>query len=398
MNALEIFTGAGGLAIAASRAGFRHLALVERDQYCCDTINENLERGAPSVRGWPSMRPTDIRSARFDDYAGEVDLLAGGPPCQPFSLGGKHRAHLDPRDLFPQAVRAMRELRPRAVVLENVKGLTRARYASYLEYLVLQMTYPSLARRDGEDMVAHLSRLEQHHTGGAPPEYRVVYQCLNAADYGVPQKRERVFFVAFREDLHAGWSFNTHVPPTHSLYRLLFDQWITGEYWRRHDIRPPRSPSRSATRRLEQLMVTGRLPTELPWNTVRDALFELPHPRSVAAREWPNHVYQPGARTYPGHTGSPLDEPAKTIKAGVHGVPGGENMLRYPNGRVRYFTVRETARIQCFPDDYHFHGSWSETMRQLGNAVPVRLGQVVLQSVMNHLESMEDNVRQLAAG
>lgn len=94
-----------------------------------------------------------------------------------------------------------------------------------------------------------------------------------------------------------------------------------------------------------------------------------------------NHVFNPGARSYPGHTGSPLDEPGKTLKAGDHGVPGGENMLLRPDGSVRYFTVREAARLQTFPDDYVFRGSWSETMRQLGNAVPVRLAQVIASSV-----------------
>jgi DNA (cytosine-5)-methyltransferase 1 len=82
-----------------------------------------------------------------------------------------------------------------------------------------------------------------------------------------------------------------------------------------------------------------------------------------------------------------LDEPAKTLKAGVHGVPGGENMLLLPDGRVRYFSVRESARLQTFPDDFLFHGSWTETMRQLGNAVPVHLARVVGEDVARHLET-----------
>jgi DNA (cytosine-5)-methyltransferase 1 len=80
-----------------------------------------------------------------------------------------------------------------------------------------------------------------------------------------------------------------------------------------------------------------------------------------------------------------LDEPAKTLKAGDHGVPGGENTLAYSDGSVRYFTVRESARLQTFPDDYIFHGSWSESMRQLGNAVPVRLGQLVAEDIKTRL-------------
>jgi len=104
-----------------------------------------------------------------------------------------------------------------------------------------------------------------------------------------------------------------------------------------------------------------------------------------------NHVFQNGAKIYPGHTGSPLDLPAKTLKAGDHGVPGGENMMVLGNGDVRYFTVRESARLQTFPDGYVFHGSWTETMRQLGNAVPVALGRQVAASVAARLAESELN-------
>ena len=115
---------------------------------------------------------------------------------------------------------------------------------------------------------------------------------------------------------------------------------------------------------------------------------DLPDPETnlVAAKKLPNHRFQPGARSYVGHTGSPLDEPAKTLKAGVHGVPGGENMLSRLDGDVRYFTVRESARLQTFPDDFLFHGSWSEAMRQLGNAVPVRLARIIGENVAHRLQ------------
>jgi DNA (cytosine-5)-methyltransferase 1 len=94
-----------------------------------------------------------------------------------------------------------------------------------------------------------------------------------------------------------------------------------------------------------------------------------------------NHVPVPGARVYVGHTGSPLDEPAKTLKAGVHGVPGGENMLAMSDGTVRYFTVRESARLQSFPDEYFFPGCWGQSMRQIGNAVPVSLAHLLASSI-----------------
>ena len=91
-------------------------------------------------------------------------------------------------------------------------------------------------------------------------------------------------------------------------------------------------------------------------------------------------------KIYPGHSGSLLDEPSKTIKAGAHGVPGGENMLVLDSGEVRYYTVRESARIQTFPDTYRFVASWTESMRQIGNAVPVKLAEVVGRSVFSHFE------------
>jgi DNA (cytosine-5)-methyltransferase 1 len=127
-----------------------------------------------------------------------------------------------------------------------------------------------------------------------------------------------------------------------------------------------------------------------PWRTVRDAIHDLPDPEREpeASSEFLNHRFQPGARSYKGHTGSPLDEPAKTLKAGVHGVPGGENMLCRHDGSVRYFTVRETARLQTFPNDFMFHGSWTETMRQLGNAVPVDLARLIASDIKEHLERL----------
>ncbi len=123
---------------------------------------------------------------------------------------------------------------------------------------------------------------------------------------------------------------------------------------------------------------------------MRDAISDLPDPEQFLTNPVPNHRFNPGARSYAGHTGSPFDEPAKTLKAGDHGVPGGENMLARANGTVRYFTVREAARLQTFPDDYIFSGPWTEAMRQLGNAVPVRLAEVVATSVAETLRSLKN--------
>lgn len=373
--------------MGVSRAGFHAAAVVERDRYCCDTIRENQERGLEPVKKWP-LTEGDVRQFNFKPFAARVDLVTGGPPCQPFSIGGKHRAHSDARDMFPEAVRAVRDTQPRAFLFENVKGLTRATFASYFEYIRLQMTYPELTAKGDEAWVEHLSRLERHHTQGKPDglHYRVVTRVLNAANYGVPQRRERVFFVGFRADTNIEWSFPEE---THSQDALLWEQACSGEYWERHRVpKRARRLSPRAQDRARRLEAAGKPQLEA-WRTVRDALSGLPDPEHdpAAAAQHLNHRFQPGARSYVGHTGSPLDEPAKTLKAGVHGVPGGENMLMRPDGTVRYFTVRESARLQTFPDNFLFHGSWSETMRQLGNAVPVSLAERIAGDIRRHLEA-----------
>jgi DNA (cytosine-5)-methyltransferase 1 len=384
MRSVELFAGAGGLAIGMSNAGFNHAAVVEWDHDACETFRQNQRHHMHSVEQWP-LYEGDVRAF---DYAklSDVMVVSGGPPCQPFSLGGKHRGHMDKRDMFPEAVRAVRELRPKAFIFENVKGLMRETFTDYFEYIHLQLTYPSLVRAKAESWREHRTRLEQHHTSKrARSEYILVYRLLNAANYGVAQRRERVFFVGFRSDLGVEWSFPEGCCSEDALLR---SQWVTGEYWERHGVpkrQRPQLGERQATRvdklRSGVLFEYGKL----PWLTVRDAIGDLPDPEKDLRTGVRNHIFNPGARSYPGHTGSPLDEPAKTLKAGDHGVPGGENMLARADGSLRYFTVREAARLQTFPDAYTFRGAWTEAMRQLGNAVPVRLAEIVARSVAETL-------------
>lgn len=383
MKVVELFAGAGGLGMGMAKAGFKPERVVEWDRWCCDTIRENRTVEKGPVTRWPAPIEGDVRTVDFRDLQGRVELVSGGPPCQPFSLGGKHRAQRDGRDMWSEAVRVVREIQPKAFVFENVKGLTRASFATYFSYIVLQLSYPEILSTGEEDWADHLSRLEQHHTanGNSGLQYRVVPRLLNAANYGVPQRRERVVFVGFRADLGIEWSFPEE---THSLDALLWDQRRGGVYWDRH--RVAAIDQTLDCRLYERGMKLLEKPKAKPWRTVRDAIHSLPPPSERPSTEFLNHRLQPGARSYPGHTGSPLDEAAKTLKAGVHGVPGGENMLANPDGTVRYFTIRESARLQTFPDNYQLHGSWSEAMRQLGNAVPVELARVVASSVADHLK------------
>lgn len=382
MRAVELFAGAGGLALGVGLAGFNPEVVIEWDKWACDTIRENQQRENPLVSDWPLVEG-DVRLHDFSTIAGEIDLVSGGPPCQPFSLGGKHKANFDKRDMFPTTIDVVRTLKPKAFLVENVKGLTRASFVNYLQYIILQLTFPEITIGPDEPWVEHLARLEKEKTRGRSSglTYDVVCRVLNAANFGIPQRRERVFIVGFRRDVEARWSFPEE---THSLDALIKAQWISGEYWDVHKVATKNRPtldSRTQSR-VEKIKCTGDYDFGLPWRTVRDCLVGLPDPRKTkkAAECW-NHSFQAGARVYPGHTGSPLDLPAKTLKAGDHGVPGGENMMVMPNGDVRYFTVREAARLQTFPDNYVFHGSWTETMRQLGNAVPVALARLMASSV-----------------
>lgn len=378
-SSIELFAGGGGMSLGLAKCGVGHHALLEWDKNACSTLRENLKLfSGKEIK--PIVIQGDAREFSYDDYAGGVDIIAGGPPCQPFSLGGQHRAWDDGRDLWSEAIRAVRETRPRAFIFENVKGLTRQKFADYLEYITLQLSHPGIVMKRGESWSDHRTRLERHHCRGAKkaPEYRVVFRLLNAADYGVPQQRQRVFFVGFREDMGTSWSFPE---ATHSRESLLYQKWITGEYWKRHGIRPQQE--KPPRRVIEELSSELYPAIRKPWQTVRDALVGLPDPRTP--HDILNHEYRGNAKQYPGHTGSALDEPAKAIKAGVHGVPGGENMLIQDDGKPRYFTAREAARIQTFPDRYVLKGSWTESMRQLGNAVPVSLAQVIAQSVIKSL-------------
>jgi DNA (cytosine-5)-methyltransferase 1 len=276
--------------------------------------------------------------------------------------------------MWPEAVRAVRETMPRAFLFENVRGLTRKAFADYLLWVQLSLSAPHIERHSGESRNNHLQRLLKAKPDA---EYRVSVTRVNAADFGAAQKRHRVIIAGVRKTV-------AEKPPaleaTHSRERLIWEQWVTGEYWKRHGISKPKGPDRIDAALVERLRTSGVAPSDLPWRTVRDAIAGLGEP-SKGGVKVANHDFQPGARSYTGHTGSHPDMPAKALKAGVHGVPGGENTLLIPDGGVRYFTVREAARLQGMPDEYEFVGSWSENMRPLGNAGPTQLAEAAGRAV-----------------
>jgi DNA (cytosine-5)-methyltransferase 1 len=362
MLSAELFAGCGGLALGMSRAGFTHKCMAEFDHDAVETVLHNKRRGVEHVREWPMGRQ-DVRDINWRAL-NSLDLVSGGPPCQPFGIGGKKRGQDDQRDMWPEAIRAIREAKPRLFLFENVRNLTGPRFRPYLAWIVAHLKKPTIARGSDETHAAHRQRLQSTPTKS---EYRVVWQVVNAADFGAAQTRHRVLIFGVRSDRDIEPSL---MVPTHSRDRLLWDQFVSGEYWARHGMRRRKEPAlQQHRRRIQELKDEGTPPAGAPWVTVRDALMGLGEPNGKH-----NHVLQPGARIYPGHTGSPLDLPAKALKAGDHGVPGGENMLVRDDGSVRYFTIREAARLVGLPDEYEFPRSWSESMRQLGNAVPAPLG------------------------
>jgi DNA (cytosine-5)-methyltransferase 1 len=368
MKSLELFSGAGGLAKGLELSGLKHSALVELNKHAYASLCENFDAEKVFLG--------DVRDFNLE-MLDSIDVVAGGPPCQPFSLGGKHKADQDNRDMFPYAIRAIETLKPKAFVFENVKGLLRQTFADYFEYVVLRLTYPSFtaaASLDWKQHVGELRSLSQLPYAGI--KYNVQFKLINAASYGVPQMRERVVIVGFRSDLKCSWLFPAE---THSADRLFWDMYVTGEYWERHKICKSERPliDKSVEDKIFRLIEKYGMfePALMPWQTMRDALNNLPDPKSNHGIS--DHIFRDGARIYPGHTGSTLDSPAKTIKAGDHGVPGGENMIRFPDGKVRYLTVLEAKRLQTFPDDFVIKGVWGEAMRQIGNAVPVLLAETI---------------------
>lgn len=380
LRGIELFAGCGGMAMGLSRAGVTHALLVERDSDAVATMTHNKDRGVEYVTHWPITRD-DVRAIDWRPWRGRIDLISGGPPCQPFGIGGKKRGHQDDRDMWPEAVRAIREARPPAFLFENVRNLASPTFRPYLTWILACLRHPDILRRAGETHADHLTRIE---ADDRPPAYHVTWQVVNAADHGAPQIRHRVLIQGITA---AAGGPPAAMTPTHTRDRLLWDQYVTGVYWKRHGLTmplfPKDGPLASRVRALHRLA----RPPSRAWVTLRDAISGLGEPDGFA-----NHVFQPGARTYAGHTGSPLDLPAKALKAGDHGVPGGENMIRFPDGSIRYLTMREAARLTGLPDTYRFPRSWSETMRQLGNAVPVQLAE----SAGLHLRHQIDG-RQISA-
>lgn len=377
LTAVELFAGAGGMATGAHRAGLEVIDLVEWNEACCETLRRNVQH-----IGWKDARDIearDVQEVDFSPHRGAVDVLTAGAPCQPFSNAGHRRGRHDDRNMLPEVVRAIAECRPRAFVIENVRGLLFPSSIDYLKSIVARLRNPTIDDPGtvGEE---HLF----HYVAPAPSEddeYRVEYQLLNAADFGLAQNRPRLFIVGIQQE-EAGFQWPAGKHSRSSLIAALLE----GPYWREH-VGVPRAAQQRAQAGLVPRTEGAGLKR---WATLRDVTTRLDPPaRATIDASDPSHVLVPGARLYGKHTGSRIDWVGKTVKAGVHGSPGGEHIVVTSPKRFRYLTVRECAELQGFPRTYVLPERRTPAMRQLGNAVPVNVAEAILGSVRDCLNNSQ---------
>ena len=323
IRAIDLFCGAGGLTLGMKRAGVHTVAAVEYDRDACRTF----EASFPDV----TLIEDDIRNVDFHAYSG-LDLVVGGPPCQPWSTGGKRMGERDTRDMLPEFVRAVLEIRPKAFLMENVPGLA----GTHRDYLI-ETVRPLLDHYDIADPIL-----------------------VNAAEHGVPQKRRRMLLTGYRKDF--GGVFE--VPQARKLVpaSTVIGKSIVGEhnpskvtYAKNPDIRP--NPFDG------QLFNGGGRGIDL----------SKPSPTILASA---------------GGNKTPFVDVADLVPAyHSHLMAGGKPRSgTLPN--ARRISVRECARLQTFPDEMLFHGRRSSQYRQVGNAVPPVLAEMAARALLKGMHAV----------
>lgn len=325
---LELFAGAGGLALGMEKAGFSHILLNEIDHHACETLRLNRPE-------W-NVVENDIHEIDFKPFLGKVDLLTGGFPCQAFSFAGKRLGFEETRGtLFFELARAVKESQPKVFMAENVKGLIDHDGGRTLQVI--------------KDVISEL--------GYTLIEPRV----LRALQYNVPQKRERLILIAIRNDIAPLVSFEW--PDVSDSYRTLRDAFYAGDLF---DCDVPVSGGQEypeSKRKVMELVPQGGDWRNLPPEIAKD--------------------YMKGSYTLGGgKTGMArrlsMDEASLTLTC----APAQKQTERCHPTETRPLTVREYARIQTFPDDWQFCGSLSAQYKQIGNAVPVNLSWAIGRSLM----------------
>lgn len=334
-TSIELFAGGGGLALGMEKAGFKHVLLNEFDKFACATLRKNRPN-------W-NVVEGDIHNISFKDYEGKVDFLSGGFPCQAFSYAGNKGGFEDARGtLFFELARAVKEVKPKVFMGENVKGLYTHDKGHTFEVI--------------KSVIADLG-------------YTLVEpQVLKAIQYQVPQKRERLILIAIRNDIADKVKF--HYPSPYNRVVTLRDAFFKGILY---DCDVPESIGQKYPQRKKEIM--EQVPMGGYWKDLPDDL----------QREYMKGSYYMGG----GKTGIArrlsLDEPSLTLTC----APAMKQTERCHPTETRPLTVREYARIQTFPDDWKFCGNMTAQYKQIGNAVPVNLAAAVGRSLIRLFNDIE---------
>ncbi len=335
-TSIELFAGAGGLALGLEKAGFSHVLLNEIDHDACATLRNNRKE-------W-NVAEQDIREMSFTAFRGNVDFLSGGFPCQAFSYAGKQGGFNDTRGtLFFELARAVDEVRPKVFMGENVRGLSVHDNGRTLE------TIKNTIKELGYTLV----------------EPRV----LKAILYQVPQKRERLILIAIRNDIADRVTFKWPAP--YHRIMTLRDAFYKGELY---DTDVPKSDGQKyppKKQKVMELVPMGGYWRDLPVEVQKEYMggsFKLEGGKTGMARRLS------------------LDEPCLTLTC----APAQKQTERCHPIETRPLTVREYARIQTFPDDWNFEGTLSSQYRQIGNAVPVNLAYAIGRSLTRLFNDIEN--------
>lgn len=331
---MELFAGAGGLAYGMETAGFRHLMLNEIDHDACETLRLNRPE-------W-NVLEQDIRTVDFTPYKDRIDLLTGGFPCQAFSYAGKQGGFNDTRGtLFFELARAVSEIQPKVLLMENVKGLLahdKGKTFNIIMETISELGYKMLS-----------------------------YKVLKALQYKVPQKRERLIMLAVRNDIAECAEF-LWPAPYHKILTLR-DAFYAGELYA-DDV--PDSPGQVYPEKKKKVM--DLVPMGEDWRSL---------PVDVQKDYMGGSFLLGGGKTGMARRLS-MDEPSLTLTC----APAQKQTERCHPLETRPLTVREYARIQTFPDDWRFSGSLSSQYKQIGNAVPVNMAAAVGRSIMRMLNEL----------
>ena len=335
-TSIELFAGAGGLALSVEKAGFNTLGLIEFDKDAADTLKKNRPNWNVINDDIANISCLDLENY-FSIKKGELDLLSGGAPCQAFSYAGKRLGLEDARGtLFYHYALFLEKLQPKMFLFENVRGLLTHDHGK---------TYSTM--------------LDIFTKAG----YTIDKQVLNAWNYGVPQKRERLITIGIRNDLVEKTEYR--FPKAHSYKPVLRDVLLDCPDG-------PGVPYGEKKRKIFELVPAGGY-----WRDIDPAI----------AKEYMKSCWDmEGGRTGILRRMS-LDEPSLTVLTS----PSQKQTERCHPLEARPFTVRENARCQTFPDDWEFCGNVSAQYKQVGNAVPVNLAYDIAKEIANSLDMLAVN-------